>query len=210
MLLFLPFPLYFWNNYINILEAKTAFFTVVTSIYVVIGAVLLLWRRRRKDTVNVDNRHQKSAALWMDLCCGIFAVSVAVSVLMAGNKTNALWAYEGKQFGAVVILLCCGLYFIVSRGFRWNGAILWCVLIGVGVVFVLADLNRYGIDPIGMYENLVESQRDEFLSTIGQINIVSGFVCVCSFVYGIISICKGDNFQNLIWDCAIFWFDGRD
>ena len=48
MIMFLVFPLYYQNNYINMLEAKNSVFVPATIAYLVIGSVSILLVRLSK------------------------------------------------------------------------------------------------------------------------------------------------------------------
>lgn len=181
MILFLIFPLYYQNSYINILEAKTEFFLISTVIYLV-GCILCMlppvfMAKRKKEKQNIDEKKRKNIAV-SDIFCLVFTLSILMSVIISDNRKEVLWGTNGRLFGAVVLLCCVGLYYCISRFFRWNSLLFWCCLGGAVLVSILAILNRFGIDILGMYEVIDSSQAGDYLSTIGQINILSGYLCI--------------------------------
>lgn len=189
IILFLAFPLYFQNNYINMLEAKTSLFTWATCIYLVIGAVSIVLVRLSGDT-EVKPQLSGKRLMPQDIFFLIFLAAVIISTLLSQNIRNAWTAPDCKMFGTMIILLCCGIYCLVSRGYILNKAVKISFSAGMAAVFILTVLNRYGIDPLGMYDNLVVTQKDIYLSTIGNVNVLSNFICIFIpllmgvFIYG--------------------------
>lgn len=185
MLMFLAFPLYFQNNYINILEAKTSFFTIITVIYL-IAELVLIWLesvieaelRKKKHIKKMQSEKREHLKTAQNLFFQLFLFAVIISTLVSGDIKNAWYSPDGKLFGTRIILLCCGVFIFVSKKYRANKFVTGSLILGCGAVFVLAILNRYGIDPLGVYSNLVEEQKDIYISTIGNVNILSGFICV--------------------------------
>lgn len=55
--------------------------------------------------------------------------------------------------------------------------ILYGFFAGSGITFILGILNRFGVDPLGMYKGISSSYQILFLSTIGQATWYSSYVC---------------------------------
>ncbi len=191
--MFLVFPLYYQNNYINMLEAKTSFFVVVTVVYLVVGVIsiivecLLLNKNSKQhisNKINVEknkpNYHflEINRLLVQDVFFIVFVCAVIIATLLSGDVQDAWIATDGKLFGTKIIILCCGIYLLVSRGYVFNKALKCSLFLGMSVVFILAIFNRYGMDPLNMYSNIIETQKFNYLSTIGNVNILSNFVCI--------------------------------
>nr|MCR5108306.1 O-antigen ligase family protein [Lachnospiraceae bacterium] len=72
------------------------------------------------------------------------------------------------------------IYFLSSRVLRGNfrKIILFSILLGSSVVFVLGILHRFLIDPLGLYEGIDEYYFIYFLSTLGQATWYSSFLCL--------------------------------
>ena len=190
MIMFLVFPLYYQNNYINMLEAKSALFVPVTLGYLVIGAVSIVLVR-----LSTDKQEQKCGKvlhgtksgampvdvhkiMLLDIFFLVFLLAIVMTMIAADNFYTVWEAPECKMFGAKIILLCCGIYVISSRGYMFNKAVKLTFIVGIGAVLILTVLNRYGIDPLDMYSNLVEYQKHKYMSTIGNANILANFICI--------------------------------
>lgn len=188
--MFLAFPLCFHNSYIDIMETKTFFFVAATCLYL-IAFVVLLWlesvfqaEKKRKLHVKSEKKAKpsttakKKGILYQDIFFIIFLAAVVISTLCSGDIIKAWYSTECKMFGTMILLLCCGVYFYVSAGYVINRAVKICLSAGIGIVFILAILNRYGIDPLNMQSILYEHQRPIYISTIGNVNILANFICI--------------------------------
>lgn len=181
VILFLIFPLYFQNSYINILEAKTGFFVISSVIYLVGCIIIMLppiFLKKGENEKKAEERKKKYLLSPVDFFCAVLLFSIAVSVIMDDNRSEIIWGINGRYFGAAVLVLCVGIYYCFSRWFCWNTLFWWSCLVGAGIVSILAALNRFNIDILKMYEVIDPAQTQEYLSTIGQINILSGFLCI--------------------------------
>lgn len=168
--LFVVFPLYYENSYVNILEAKTKLFLIGTAIYLTGCVVLIL--------TNIWNQRNKTVFSPVDICCFCFLGAVLISTWQGENKTEMFWGINGRLFGTAIMLLCVCLYFCYSRFFVGKKFLLFCCLIGSSVVSILAIVNRLGFDPLQMYGAIDPNYIQFYMSTIGQINIVSAFLCM--------------------------------
>ena len=178
--LFLVFPLYYQNSYINILESKTGFFIISSLVYLVGCIAIMLppiFIKRGKKIKEEKNIEKEIKFSFVDIFSLLFLISILLSVVLADNPREVILGINGRLFGAAVLLLCIVLYYCFSRYFRWNTVFFWCCLVGIGIVGILAILNRFVIDPLGMYKAIDSAQIPEYLSTIGQINILSGYLC---------------------------------
>lgn len=177
VIMLLCFPLYFHNSYIDILEAKTGFFYIVTGIY--LSGTLILKIFEILADKRKGKKHQSNQKMFLtDYFLLVFITSIIVSILLADNKTTVFWGTDGKLFGMFALILCCGIYLGLSRFFQWNILFFWSCLFGTVIVSILSVCNRFGIDPLKMYNKIDPSQIKDYISTIGQINIVSSYLCV--------------------------------
>ena len=218
VILFLAFPLYYQNNYINMLEAKTALFVPATLIYLVVGVLSIVLVKLStytgEDKVHLQNRSDLECdektngnqkwLLLQDIFFIVFVVSVVLATLSSGDIENAWLAPECKMFGTKILLLCCGIYVLAARGYVFNKVVKGTMIVGVGVVLILTILNRYGIDPLDMYSNLVEYQKHKYMSTIGNANILSNFICIFIPVFLGLFIYAKDIFGKIIYGIMVY------
>ena len=170
------FPLFYLNNYINILEAKTMFFKVMTlSFIVIVFGLFLLALLQKKFNVITDKRNKISMT---DIFAVGFAVVILISCIVSPVGAEAFWGKEGRLLGGAVLLLCIGSYMIISRYFQPFQGLLWILLIANVIQWVLVILQFWNVDPLNMYENIHRSHRLTFMGTMGNINYISGYTSV--------------------------------
>lgn len=133
--------------------------------------------------------------LWTLLCCGIYLISgkvrftrrhvplivfiavSALSTLLSSDPTSSLWGSRGRMNG-FIFLVCLSLgAWLASQ----NRNRLWSVycFFGAGcIVSIWGTLQFFGMDILGFYENMRPAQTEQFLSTIGNIDLLGAFLCL--------------------------------
>lgn len=167
-------PLYMKDKLIMIGDAKYYFFINI-SLTFFIASVLFLFlflagRRRRGQEIGWSST---------DICVLAFGAVSIFSWLFSEYKDVGLFGYSDWHMGLVTQLLLVWSYFFVSRCSS-GGETLW-KLAGAasGVVFLIGVLNRYQYDPLGAFTGIGrwDWNANNLLSTIGNINWYSGYVC---------------------------------
>ena len=196
------FPLYFQNNFIDMSNAKLSFFRVC-SIGLVLAAVLFLAMdllsqyKEGMQAKNKKSRNKKAQAaaqaklpkseafkMWLGSIsvttwfAVIFAAGVLIATIFSANPQESWHGAEGRKLGAVVWLLCIAMYGIVGKYLNAGKWTMWVFLAANILVSVFAVLNFWKIDPLGMYENLSSEQHGGFISTIGNVNACSSYLCM--------------------------------
>ncbi|MDE5934128.1 MAG: hypothetical protein K2H40_16825, partial [Lachnospiraceae bacterium] len=173
------YPFYFRNKYYDIGNAKWQFFFFLTA---GMGAVLfglLLFRIIEEWNPNEFKSAIKGIRLSViDRFVLVYAATVLLSVLFSPYKEQIIWGYDGWYMGFASQMCFVLIYFCVSRYWRWDLPTVICCLAAAFLVFLLAVLMRFGIDPLAMYKGLEEQYRIIFLSTIGQATWYSSYMVV--------------------------------
>lgn len=174
------FPLFYRNNYINIMESKWLFFSISTIIAVVVAIIsTILIAAKYYDDVKPE-----SFKSWIktfsvtDWCVIGLIVSAFLSWLFCGYKLESWDGSAGKMAGLYFYLILFMAYFLVSRFLKYDQWILFVYICANFIVFGLAILNHFMIDPLSMYVNLVEDNYWMFITTMGNINVLAGYFCV--------------------------------
>ncbi len=164
------FPLFYQNGFFNILISKYAFFGIATGIYA--AGMLIIYLTCLKDEACRRRLFSLSAAdKWMLF----FLACCLISQIFTDYKDIAWTGSEGRYNGLLAMILYGLVYFMVSRGYCRNKAVAWIFVAGGGAVNMLAILNHFEIDPLHIQLILSEEQQSMFISTVGNINIFSGF-----------------------------------
>ena len=174
------FPLFYRNNYINIMESKWGFFSVTTILAVIVAAIstVVLLISHYQDVKKDSLKAWLKTFSVTDWCMILLMFSVLISWAACPYKSEAWDGSAGKMAGVFFYLVLIMAYFVVSRYLKYDQWILLVYIIVNFLVFGLAILNHFMIDPLGMYENLVESNYWMFITTMGNINVLAGYFCV--------------------------------
>lgn len=172
--LFVLFPLFMRDGYLDIMEAKTKFFLVTTGIYLA-GMLIIAVVKKIQEGTDIFVWKRIS---FTDIFCLALVVNIFSGLLLNKFNSEVLWASKGKLFGCIFLEMCCMIYFFISRTFRMNQGILWGLLLGNIFTAFFVVCSRFGVDIFHLYDIIVKNQRSAFLGTLGQINVVASFFCV--------------------------------
>lgn len=168
------YPLFYNDRYFDMGEAKYQFVKyfsmVVMGIALLLVIVWLVMKERRKY-----GRRDFSLT---DIFVSAYAVVTILSYLATPYKDVAFWGYSGWYMGLASQILFILIYYLISRFLSWNQFLLLPMLVSSALVFLFAVLQRFGIDILGMYEGVSESQIILFLSTLGQATWFSSYLCL--------------------------------
>lgn len=169
------FPVYVIDRYQDIGAYKFAFFSGVSTLFLVPGAVLGLVYAVFRPLVHAGNRRFS----WLDVGMLAYLLFHVFSFLGSGFKEDAWTGVGGWNMGLRTQLLMIAAYFLLSRFFplRRLKLVLAGAMLGSGIAFVIGILHRFSIDPFGFYRGLDSDTTLRFLSTIGQATWYSSFVC---------------------------------
>ena len=183
------FPLYFQDGFFALGDAKYDFFRTVTSLLLaVLAAELTLIGilkiccsdRKAKDWLQsvfargeIKKRLKRLSVTDMGmlayLCFALF------SWLLSENRAEAWIGAPNWYMGLLSQLLLVGIYFAVSRFCPRGEWPLWVMAGSGGLVFLVAYLHRFSIDPFGLRDGNFDLG---YLGPIGNANFHSGYVCI--------------------------------
>lgn len=173
------FPLFFHDNYFDIMRSKVRFFQIVAAGFVLIAILLTVAK-----IVELSVKEKKlcvpkpSAPIHVLIFAGVFLLAVVVSTFMSDYGQEAFWGESGRRTSAVFWLLAILAFLMVGRYLKVGMGLVWIFLISNTLVFLLAILNYWGLDPLGMHEGLNEGQIATFISTIGNVNMNVSYDCL--------------------------------
>lgn len=194
------FPLFYQDNFINISSAKLSFFLICTLGMTAAMAVFAAmgWLQQQKENMRQRERQQRrgmerqkesgkkhmalrqrlsgiSVSTWFAV---MFAVGLCLATCFSVYPLESLMGREGRKLGLLVFLLCIVMYGLVGTYLKPGKWMAWVLFASNSLVCVLAILNFLGLDPLGMYQNLLLTQHESFTSTIGNINACSSYLCM--------------------------------
>lgn len=166
------YPLFYRNNYADIATAKYLFFRLVT----VMMLLYLLVTQACSRLFDDKKERQKLCLSLLDRLVLLYGIAVGLSWCLSSFRAEGLIGSDGWYMGLLSQILFIGIYFAVSRfGTRGNWP-LWVSGVSSFFAFLVAYLNRFNIDPLGMYAGF--TLKKTFLGVIGQATLYSSYVTV--------------------------------
>ena len=179
------FPLFMGEGYFQLGEYKYRFF-LWTSLLCLLPTLLLVcleWLEkgapvRAEKVAGVRRAHGP-----IDLCMMLYLAAAGLSWAFGIDRREGFTGVEGWHMGLLTQALFVLAYFLVSRlpdlkARAWRTALFAGHLLGSGLAFAVGLGQRFGLDPLGLYERVAEADRIRFLSTVGQASWYSGYVCM--------------------------------
>ena len=146
-----------------------------------------------------------------DILLLLFGVVVALSekisfyhlTYFVTEESQTFVGYRGWYMGLIAQISFILFYFFVKRYWGGSKRIVDIAIIGSTIVFFLAVLNRFDIDLLGFTGSLLEVDKHDYVSTIGNIN---WYVCylIVLFPLSIYSYIESDNkIRKVLYGIAI-------
>ncbi len=189
-IMFALFPLFFSNRFFNIRHDKFYFFIILTGALLV-AELLIIATYTIDNTAAVNQTKERADKLplyktlsFTDWAVLAFLAVCIISTLLSDHPYEAFFgeslsaASAGRNSGLLLIIFYVVAYFLITRLFHYFEYVFVAFACGSALVFILAILNSFYIDPFQMFVGLDEHQQIIFTSTIGNINLLSSFICV--------------------------------
>lgn len=173
------FPLYYHNYYFDILDSKYMFYyctiLIMAAIVLVIYTIPILWKNKENGLLDRWDKALKSIKL-PDICMLLLILSATISTLQSDFKFEAFWGNEAR-FNGLFLWLIYGLaYLTITRLLKFRSQLLDYFLI-VGVLVCLFGITDYfQMDLLGFKVRMRETQKSDFASTLGNINVYTAYV----------------------------------
>ena len=211
ILLFTFFPLFLSNYYAAARRDKFWSFMIITGILgLAVGIISLVNLFTKNNEYNRKLNTYRDPFKLSITDIGFFAFTgiALVSMLASGRIAHCFiglseGASNGRNMGFVTILLLLVAYMMISRFYFNKKIVYYCIFAGISIVSVLAILNYYYIDVLGLFKAYEGSSNyntviNDFTSTIGNKNYLSAIICVSlPFSFGM-AIATEDKLTRII------------
>lgn len=181
-LIFTFLPLYYSDNYYNILHDKRDVYIWLSIGFVAImtlSGIIQVIRTRG----NIIKDEIKSTGL-LDIVMLLFAITAVISTYLSADCTASFTGENAWDVGSGVILLSTAVYFAVSRCFSKRADIWFYIYMGSFAVLMIGVIDRLGYDFLIMHDE-IPLQYEIFISTIGNVNFWSGYVAMLVPIFAI-------------------------
>jgi len=159
-------PLYHREGFVMIGDRKYLFFLTV-SVLLAISFIIDSIRQQLKGTFQTTS---------FDGAAIFYGVAVLVSTYFSAYPKTAIWGYSDWHMGMVSQLLFLIIFAAASRLPKNSEWLIKWMLRSALLVFLLALLNRFSVDPLNMFTGMEYWNRTHLLSTIGNMNWYSGYM----------------------------------
>jgi hypothetical protein len=193
-LMFGVFPLFCTDGFFNIRHDRYYFFLALS------GALLAFWGITWLGGDRKGSIGKLHVTDWAML--GFLAVC-AVSTIFSIAPVQALLGTAGRNNGLLLMAVYVGIYFAVSRYGRPGPVAFAALGIVSAFVSVLTVLNFFSLDPLGMLEELSAADKKIFFSTIGNKNLLSGYLCITLPVLTVIFIEDSRKWLRVLALCCL-------
>ncbi len=168
LLVTIAVPLYLEDHYFNVIEAKNHVFMAGAAVLFLLFCCFLFLKK--------SSFPKKLIPLEKLLIA--FALIALVSALLSEHPLEALSGVRGFGVGALPIALLVFFILILANN-HWNPEDLWPLVCAVHIfIFFLTILNSAEIDPFSLHEGIYLSQLYFYVSTLGNVNWLVGYLCL--------------------------------
>ena len=202
------FLFYFHNYYFDMTPTKYKFFYYVTLTFLILslGIAFICIVNSRKNLKN------KISALWgnlpkWELFLILMLFSMCLTTLFSQYRDASIWGTSGRQTGLVFMIMVSLMAIVIAHTYDLDQLVILIYLCGTSLVFILAILNFFSIDPFGFFVKLSDYQGGFYLSTIGNINFFSSLICLSLPLSSVLyCYCQQKNSKVIYYLCSILGF----
>lgn len=162
------------NGYYNIMETKSLFFVSLSLLFVIVFMFSIIYL----FTV-AKQRPEPFHFMFVDVAMFMFGMINLVSAIFSKYQDDVWFGQRSRLQGAIVILLYVVVYFIVSNHMDEDNTYIKLLVVAFEIVVLIGILNSFGIDLLGIYKELDSTSKKYYISTVGNINFYSSYVCLC-------------------------------
>lgn len=180
-LMFTFLPLYYSDNYYNILHDKRDIFTglgaALTAVILLSLIIGFIWDicKKNRSAVKRNIKQELKSFCPMDAVMLAFAAVAVISTLCSEDREAAFTGSMAWDVGCGALVLGTVVYFILSRCYRGKNDIWAYFYIGALAVILIGVIDRLGYDFLVMHDE-IPLQYEIFISTIGNVNFYAGFL----------------------------------
>ena len=208
-------PLYLnAERYIRLTWHKFLFFTVCMCF--ILLAVIIVWTYRLSRSPRLLPAGRFRAADWAVI--GFAAVTLISALFSPFRTVMNVWVGipepNGRYDGAITQLMYVAAYFIISRWYKPRARDFALFGVSASLIGAIGILQFYGMDFLKLWPSNMSDYRVDnlynifFRSTLGNVDIVSTYVCVAILLCGFLFVRESKSKLRPLWLAASalnFW-----
>lgn len=191
------FPFLMHDGFLDISKTKSDIFMIVTVIAA--GVCLLLTFLLLEWKWLLEKRN------WLIY---LMAAAIGISTWNAWYPEAALTGAAGRWQGAYICWTYCLAALLVINFGKFKELYLDVLIAAGAIVCFIAILNFYEIDILGTLGRIKESQRHEYLATIGQMNTFAAYLSIVTPVAIVKALTEKNTFKKYVLYAALLLFFG--
>lgn len=171
--MFSLFPIYMTNKLFNVRSDRLHYFIVTTFV--------LLFFIVATYICGIDKERWPKRLFKLsvsDISFISFVVVCLISACLSEYGSEAFTGSGGRDSGFWLMAMYLLCYLLVSRYFRYKEEVFAVFAIMSSLICLIAVMHEFKVDPFGIIVEIKKEQQKDFITTIGNINMFSGFVCV--------------------------------
>lgn len=189
-------PLYVDKGYFNLIEAKAGIYRKTAIPFLLAGMLFLLlsFALRMKDP------KKKTFRFCLTDCLLVLIPAWALfSSYLSMDMKLSLMGTLGWAMGSLMTLLLAMSTLFLSHSLCFHPWLMVPVMAANLFIFILAALQSAGADPFGLLKGIDPGSLYAYLSTIGQKNSFSGYLClIVPLFWGFFITCT-DLFSKILY-----------
>lgn len=186
VLLMFGLPLIVTDGYFNITETKSVYFHIISIALICCAVVFTAKSRKKKKNQDGVSLLERAELCPSDTAMLVFCGAVFISAVLSPYP-QAWTGITSRYQGFFTLLVYVAVYFIISRNFTAAQSFLLFSMLSFSLVCLTGVFNCFDIDVLGIYGEIAPKYKTSFISTIGNINFYSSYLCllmplvVCGF-----------------------------
>lgn len=171
-------PLFVRDKYFDILVAKYYYYCICTIVMILLLISFSLFTRSKRDGLLYRLSFKKFFIrfTWVDYSILTFYVICVLSTLTSDYVYESFWGNEGRFTGLFLITLYVISYFCISRFWKFESKYVNIILCSGILVCIFGITDYFNMDIFRFKAPMLETQRNIFTSTIGNINTYTAYV----------------------------------
>lgn len=197
-LMFTLLPLYYTDNYYNILHDKRDVYSLFACIMLgvivctlLISLILTIRRRQMKTAV----RNELRQISVMDIIMVVFGILAIISTVYSTDVEQSMTGGMAWDVGTWTIVLSVLVYLAVSRCYSGKGDIWVYLYAGSFAVLAIGIIDRLGYDFLVMHDE-IPLQYNIFISTIGNVSFWAAYLSMLIPFFMLVPVFTGSRWKN--------------
>ena len=184
LLMFTGYVLILDDKYFNITITKAKFFIYTSVSYIllqiaayIIEHTLAAQYGLKKMTLGTefsDKKRFMSPAYWMIA----FAAANTFALVVSKDKTEALYGESGVRMGWIMYIVIAAVFFVLYQRVKITESIYYFFIIATLAAYYIALRQHFGYNIFHLRDKLSSKYYNIYISTFGNINIYSSFICI--------------------------------